>query len=68
MGESGNIGMLGQRQVTPKWADDPVRRHGGRRWRGCWGRGGFPPQKDVRRHEGRAGRDKCKYVTISNMA
>ena len=25
-GRNGRIGMLGQRQVTPGWADDPVRR------------------------------------------
>ena len=24
---SGGIGMMGRRQVMPKWADDPVRRH-----------------------------------------
>ena len=29
--EEGKIGMLGRRQVTPRWADDPVRRHGGHR-------------------------------------
>ena len=27
MGEAGNIGVLRRRQVTPRWADDPVRRH-----------------------------------------
>ena len=26
--------MLGQRQVTPRWADDPVQRHDISWWRG----------------------------------
>ena len=28
--KKGYIGMLGQRQVTPSWAGDTVRRHEGR--------------------------------------
>ena len=31
--------MLGQRQVTPRWEDDPVRRHVG--GEGVRGRGGL---------------------------
>ena len=30
--------------------------------------GGCPPRKDIRWREGRTGRDKYKYVTISNSA
>ena len=30
--------------------------------------GGFPPQKEIRRREGRAGREKNKYATISYRA
>ena len=30
--------------------------------------GGCPPQKDIRWREGKAGRDKYKYVTISDRA
>ena len=37
--EAGGIGMLGQRQVTPRWEDDPVRRHVG--GEGVRGRGGL---------------------------
>ena len=42
-GEAGNIGMLGLRQVTPRWEDDHVRRHNGSWWRGCWGVGIYCP-------------------------
>ena len=47
-GEAGNIGMLGRRQVTPRWADDTVRIQSGRRQRGCWGRRGLPPSEGHR--------------------
>ena len=58
-GKAGNIGMLVQIQVKNRWADDPVRRHNGRRWMDWWGRRGLPPpQKDIRKQEGRAGQDK----------
>ena len=69
-GEAGNISMLGLRQVTIRWADDPVQRRDGRRWRGCQGRRGLPPPpwKDIRRREGRAVQDKYKYVTISDRS
>ena len=30
-GNAGCISMLGRKQVTPKWADDPVQIHVGRR-------------------------------------
>ena len=41
--EYGSIGMLGWRQVTPRWSYDPVWRQDGR-WRmGCWVRRGLPP-------------------------
>ena len=42
-GEARNIGILGQRQVTLSWADDPVLRHDVSSWRGCWGRRRLPP-------------------------
>ena len=42
-GEARNIGMLGRIQVTTRWADDPVKRHRIRQWRGCWGRRGTTP-------------------------
>ena len=68
-GNAGNIIMLGRVQVTPRWEDDPVQRHNGRWWRGCWGRRGIPPPcKYIRRREGRAGRDKYKYVIISDIS
>ena len=41
-GKTRNTGMMGQRQVTPRWIDDPVKRHNRRRWRGCQGRRGMP--------------------------
>ena len=45
-GESGNIGMLGRRQVTPRWEDDTVWRHNGSGWRECRVRRGMlPPVK-----------------------
>ena len=67
-GEAWNIGMLGQRQVMPRWADDPVQIHDRRWWRGCQGRRGLPPRKDTRLREERAGRDKYIYVTMSDIA
>ena len=41
--KAGNISMRIQRQVNPRWADDPVRRHNVRWWRGWRGRRGLPP-------------------------
>ena len=67
-GEAGNIDLLGQRQVTPRWEDDPVQRYIGRQWRACWGRRGLPPPwKDIMQSEGRVGRDKYTYVSINNI-
>ena len=42
-GEAGNIGILVQRQVKPRWEDDPVRIRNGSWWRGCWVRRGLNP-------------------------
>ena len=42
-GEAGNIGILGRRQVTPRWENDHVRRQDGHRWGGCRGRIWLPP-------------------------
>ena len=52
-GEAGNIGMLGQREVMPRWADDP----NGRWWRGFRGRRDLnPPERhQAAGREGRAG-------------
>ena len=62
--EEGCIGILVQRQVTPRWADDPVRRHigGG----GAGAGGGCAPRKDIGYWTMRrvCGRVKTKYVTI----
>ena len=46
---AGGIGMMGRRQVTPRWEDDPVRKHvsGG----GVGEGGGCPPRKEIRRRE-----------------
>ena len=61
--------MLEQRQVTPGWADDPVRRHAGLRRRECRGRRGHPPpRKEIGQQEERVGQFKNRYVTISNGA
>ena len=35
--------MLGQRQVMPRWENDPVRIHDILKWRGCWGKREEPP-------------------------
>ena len=67
-GEAGIIGMLGRRQVTSSWEDDPVRRHDRRQWRGCQGRRDLTPRKYIGRREGREGQDKNKYLTISDRA
>ena len=37
-GEAGIIGIMGQRPVTYRWADDPVQKYNRGRCRGCWGR------------------------------
>ena len=42
-GKEGNIGVLGPRQLTPRWADDPVWSHNERQWRGCRVSMGMPP-------------------------
>ena len=40
-----SIGMLERRQVTPGWADDPMQRQDGRRWRGFQGRRRLTPRE-----------------------
>ena len=61
-----SIGMLECRQVTSRWEDDTVKRQYGHRWRGCQGRRGLTPLKDIGWQEERAGRVTNSYVTISN--
>ena len=66
-GEARNISMLGQIQVTPRWADYPVQRHNGCWWRGCLGRIRMPPpRKNTGHQEEKVGEEKNKYVTISD--
>ena len=65
---SGGIGMLGQRQVTPRWTDDPVRRHV-RRWWECRGRRGLPPPEENQEVGIVGGEVQVnKYLTISDRA
>ena len=45
-GKVGNIGMMGQRHVTPMWADDPVWRHNKSQWMGGWGKRGLLPPEE----------------------
>ena len=53
---AGGIGMLLRRQVTPRWVDDPMRRHfGGGVVRAG---GGCPPRKETSKREEREGRVK----------
>ena len=42
-GEKWSIGMMGWRQVTPRWTDDTVRKQYISECRGCWVRRGLPP-------------------------
>ena len=64
--KDGSIGMLGRRQVTPRWSDDPMWKHDGRWWRGCQGKRGLPPS-EVHRTAGREVRGfNNKYITISD--
>ena len=68
-GKAGSIGMMGRRQVIPRWVDYPVQRHYRHQWRGCGVRMGLPPpQKNIVWIKDRAGRVKNKYVTISDGA
>ena len=46
---AGGIGMMGRRQVTPRWADDPLQRHVG--GEGFGSGGGSPPWKETRSQE-----------------
>ena len=64
----GRSGMLGQRQVTPGWADDPVQIQDGRRWREFRVSRGLPPPEEHRTAVGEAGRVKISYITIRNGA
>ena len=65
------IGMLGRRQVTPRWVNDPVWRHDD--VNGIVDRGGcrhpLPDGKQVEVGEGRSGlRRVVSYVTINDGA
>ena len=67
-GKAGNIGILLQRYVNLRLADDPVLRHYGCQWRGVVAGGVCHPQKDIGRQEETAGWFKNIYVTIINRA
>ena len=68
-GRRGVLGMLGQRRVTPGWADDPVRRQGGSRLTRRRGRSGLPPPEGHHMAGGGGGGfQKVSYVTISDGA
>ena len=58
---AGGIGMVGRRQVTPRWADDTVRRHVN---------GGDVPPPELNQEAGRVvgAVQVNKYVTISNRS
>ena len=70
------LGVLGQRQVTPRWPNDPMWLHNGSRWESGQGRVRAPPQTEIRRRadkggEGRRRAEKVKksrddYVTLNN--
>ena len=60
------FGMLGRRQETPRWADDPVWRIARRRQKGTRVRSRTLPCKDIGRQEGWVGQDGTfSYVKIS---
>ena len=48
--------ILRQRQGKPGWADDTVRKLGGRQWLEKQDRSGLPPLTDIGRQDGWAGR------------
>ena len=52
--KAGGIGMLGRRQVTTMWADNPVRAYVG--GGGVGAGGGCQPRKEIRKREEREGR------------
>ena len=64
---AGGIGMLGQRQVKPRWADYPVQIHvGGEGFRSG---GGCPPPEGNQESGIEVGAGRVnKYVTISDRA
>ena len=50
------LGMLGRRQVTPRWANDPVWKNSGSRQESGQGRlQEPPPQKEIRRRSEKGG-------------
>ena len=61
------IGILGRRQVTPRWSDDPVRTHVGG---GVFGSGGEYPYPEGNQEAGKEGGagQVSKYVAIRNIA
>ena len=62
------IGMLGRRQVTPRWLNDPVWRHDGRNGREGQGRCVYSPPggKRVDDEEGQNGLIRLAYVKIND--
>ena len=53
-GEAGNIGIMGQKPVTPRWDNDPLQRFTRHQWKGCGVRKGAAPP-EVHQLEGREG-------------
>ena len=62
--------MLGQRQVTPGWVNDPVWRHYRRKSREGMGMSGYTPPGGhwVAGRKERSGIKKNRYVTIIDVA
>ena len=66
------LGMLGRRQVTPRWVNDPVWLHNGSRRDSGQGRMRAPPPRGKpgrgRRREEQVNNISVAYVTINNRA
>ena len=66
------LGMLGRRQVIPRWLNDPVWLHDGSRWESGQGLVRAPPPRRKlgggRRRAERVKNSRVAYVTINNRA
>ena len=66
-----SLGMLGKRQLTPRWTNDPVWLHNGVDGRVARGGCETPPQTENRRREEKGGevnKSRVAYVKINNGA